>query len=113
YRGFLENGRNAGPELEVGKDDVLLSAAPLTHLYGLFVYHVALNAGAAMSLLPAFTPPDLAATIAKHRATGIFAGPAHFKPMLDAGLLDKTDLSSVKFVCLSGSAVPPPLAAAV
>jgi len=113
YRGFLNNGRDAGPELEVGAEDVLLSAAPLTHLYGLFVYHVALSSGAAMSLLPAFTPPDLAATMAKHRATGIFAGPAHFKPMLDAGLLDKTDLSSVKFVCLSGSAVAPALAAAV
>jgi non-ribosomal peptide synthetase component E (peptide arylation enzyme) len=33
--------------------------------------------------------------------------------MLDAGLLDRHDLSSVKFVCLSGSAVPPSLAAAV
>jgi non-ribosomal peptide synthetase component E (peptide arylation enzyme) len=33
--------------------------------------------------------------------------------MLDAGLLDKGDLSSVKFVCLSGSAVPPALAAEV
>ena len=113
YQGFLANARASVPELEVGPSDVLLSAAPLTHLYGLFVYHLALHAGAAMSLLPAFTPPDLAATIEKHRATGVFAGPAHFKPMLDAGLLDRHDLSSVKFVCLSGSAVPPALAAEV
>jgi acyl-CoA synthetase (AMP-forming)/AMP-acid ligase II len=113
YRGFLDNGREAGPELGVGADDVLLSAAPLTHLYGLFVFHTALHAGAAMSLLPAFTPPDLAATVDKHRVTGVFAGPAHFKPMLDAGLLDRHDFSSVKFVCLSGSAVPPALAAEV
>ena len=113
YKGFLANARASVAELEVGASDVLLSAAPLTHLYGLFVYHLALQAGAAMSLLPAFTPPDLAATIEKHRATGVFAGPAHFKPMLDAGLLDRHDLSSVKFVCLSGSAVPPALAAAV
>lgn len=113
YRGFLENARASVAELEVAPGDVLLSAAPLTHLYGLFVYHLALQAGAAMSLLPAFTPPDLSATIAKHRATGVFAGPAHFKPMLDAGLLDRGDLSSVKFVCLSGSAVPPALAAEV
>jgi cyclohexanecarboxylate-CoA ligase len=113
YRGFLENARASVAELEVGRDDVLLSAAPLTHLYGLFVYHLALHAGAAMSLLPAFTPPDLAATIDKHRATGVFAGPAHFKPMLDAGLLERHDFASVKFVCLSGSAVPPALAAEV
>jgi acyl-CoA synthetase (AMP-forming)/AMP-acid ligase II len=113
YKGFLANARASVPELEVGASDVLLSVAPLTHLYGLFVYHLALHAGAAMSLLPAFTPPELAATIDKHRATGVFAGPVHFKPMLDAGLLDRHDLSSVKFVCLSGSAVPPALAAAV
>ncbi len=113
YQGFLANARVSVPELEVGPADVLLSAAPLTHLYGLFVYHLALQSGAAMSLLPAFTPPDLAAIIEKHRATGVFAGPAHFKPMLDAGLLDRHDLSSVKFVCLSGSTVAPALAAAV
>lgn len=110
YRGFLENARRSVPELQVGPSDVLVSAAPLTHLYGLFVYHLGLQAGAAMSLLPAFTPPDLAATVEKHRVTGVFAGPAHFKPMLDAGLLDKHDFSSVKFICLSGSAVPPVLA---
>jgi len=113
YKGFLANARVSVAELEVGPSDVLLSAAPLTHLYGLFVYHVALHAGAALSLLPAFTPPALAALIEKHRATGVFAGPAHFKPMLDTGLLDRHDLSSVKFVCLSGSAVPPALAAEV
>jgi cyclohexanecarboxylate-CoA ligase len=113
YAGFLANARVSVPELELGPADVLLSAAPLTHLYGLFVYHVALQSGAAMSLLPVFTPPDLAVAIEKHRATGVFAGPAHFKPMLDSGLLDRHDLSSVKFVCLSGSAVAPALAAAV
>ena len=57
YHGFLENARVSVPELELTASDVLLSAAPLTHLYGLFVYHCALQAGAAMSLLPAFTPP--------------------------------------------------------
>jgi cyclohexanecarboxylate-CoA ligase len=113
YRGFLANARVSVPELELGPSDVLLSAAPLTHLYGLFAYHVALQAGAAMSLLPAFTPPDLAAAIEKHRVTGVFAGPAHFKPMLDAGLFERHDFSSVKFVCLSGSAVAPALAAEV
>ena len=40
--------------------ETILSAAPLTHLYGLFAYHLSLCSGAAMSLLPAFTPPELA-----------------------------------------------------
>jgi cyclohexanecarboxylate-CoA ligase len=112
-RGFLANARVSVPELEITVDEILLSAAPLTHLYGLFVYHLSLCSGAAMSLLPAFTPPDLASIIEKHRANCVFAGPAHFKPLIDSGLIERHDFSSMRFACLSGSPVPPALAAAV
>ena len=94
-------------------DEIILSAAPLTHLYGLFAYHLSLCSGAAMSLLPAFTPGGACGLIEKHKANCVFAGPAHFKPLLDAGLLEKHDFSSMRFACLSGSPVPPELAAAV
>ena len=112
-RGFLANAAVSVPELEMSKEEVVLSAAPLTHLYGLYAYHVSLCSGAAMSLLPAFTPPDLANVIEKHKANCVFAGPAHFKPLLDTGLLERHDFSSMRFACLSGSPVPPELAAAV
>jgi acyl-CoA synthetase (AMP-forming)/AMP-acid ligase II len=112
-RGLLGNAAVSVPELEITAHEVVLSAAPLTHLYGLYAYHVSLCSGAAMSLLPAFTPPEFAAQIEKHRVNCVFAGPAHFKPLLDAGLMDKHDFSSVRFACLSGSPVPPPLASAV
>ena len=112
-RGFLANAQTSVPELEISSEETILSAAPLTHLYGLFAYHLSLCSGAAMSLLPLFTPPELAASIEKHRANCVFAGPAHFKPLLDAGLLEKHDFSSMRFACLSGSPVPPALAAAV
>ena len=111
--GFLHNARVSVPELEIAKDEVVLSAAPLTHLYGLYAFHVSLCAGAAMSLLPSFSPPALAATIEKHKVNCVFAGPAHFKPMLDAGLLDQHDFSALRFACLSGSPVPEALAAAI
>ena len=112
-RGFLANAQLSVPELEIKADEILLSAAPLTHLYGLFVYHLSLCSGAAMSLLPAFTPAELAALVEKHKANCVFAGPAHFKPLLDAGLIERHDFSSMRFACLSGSPVPPELAAAV
>ena len=112
-RGFLANAQVSLPELEVTKDEIILSAAPLTHLYGLFAYHLSLCSGAAMSLLPAFTPEGLAVQIQNHKASCVFAGPAHFKPLLDTGLLEKHDFSSMRFACLSGSPVPPELAAAV
>ena len=112
-RGFLANAASSVPELEISRTEVVLSAAPLTHLYGLYAYHVSLCSGATMSLLPAFTPDGLSETVGKHKANCIFAGPAHFKPLLDGGLLERHDFSSVRFACLSGSPVPPELAAAV
>jgi acyl-coenzyme A synthetase/AMP-(fatty) acid ligase len=112
-RGFLANAMVSVPEMEISKEEIILSAAPLTHLYGLYAYHLSLCSGAAMSLLPAFTPRDLARVIENHRANCVFAGPAHFKPLVDGGLLERHDLSSLRFACLSGSPVPPELAAAV
>jgi len=112
-RGFLGNAQASVPELEISSREIILSAAPLTHLYGLFAYHLGLCSGAAMSLLLSFTPEALARQIQNHGVNCVFAGPAHFKPMLDAGLLDNYDFSSMRFACLSGSPVPPELAAAV
>jgi acyl-CoA synthetase (AMP-forming)/AMP-acid ligase II len=112
-RGFLANATASIPELEITREEIVLSAAPLTHLYGLFAYHLSLCSGAAMSLLPAFTPGNLAGLIQQHRVNCVFAGPAHFKPLLDGGLLERHDFSSLRFACLSGSPVPPELAAAV
>lgn len=112
-RGFLANAMASVPELEISKDEIILSAAPLTHLYGLFAYHLSLCSGAAMSLLPAFAPGGLAETVERHRVNCVLAGPAHFKPLLDGGLLERHDFSSARFACLSGSPVPPELAAAV
>ena len=112
-RGFLGNAHGSVPELEIAGNEIILPAAPLTHLYGLFAYHLSLCSGAAMSLLPSFTPEALARQIQSHKANCVFAGPAHFKPLLDTGLLDKYDFSPMRFACLSGSPVPPELAAAV
>jgi cyclohexanecarboxylate-CoA ligase len=112
-RGFLGNAQVSVPELEISSSETILSAAPLTHLYGLFAYHLSLCSGAAMSLLPSFTPGGLAEQVQNHRVSCVFAGPAHFKPLLDTGLLDKHDFSSMRFACLSGSPVPPALASAV
>ena len=112
-RGFLANAMASVPELEVSKDEIVLSAAPLTHLYGLYAYHVSLCSGAAMSLLESFSPMGLAQAVQEHKANCVFAGPAHFRPLLDGGLLERHDFSSLRFACLSGSPVPPELAAAV
>jgi cyclohexanecarboxylate-CoA ligase len=112
-RRFLGNAADAVRAWSVGPGDVLLSAAPFTHLYGLFVLECALVGGAALSLLPAFTPPGLVATVRRDRPTAVFAGPAHFKPLLDGDAMRPEDFASVRLLCLSGTTVAPALARAV
>lgn len=110
YRNFLCNSRVSVPELDITAGDVLLSLAPMSHLYGLFVLHLGLAAGAAQALLPAFAPDAFAQCAQRERATRIFAAPAHLAATLAAGLIERHDFASVKSVCLSGSAVSPQLA---
>jgi len=82
-------------------------------LFALYSFHLALYTGAANLLLPAFTPPDLAATIEAGKATALFAAPAHMAACLGMGLFDKHDCSSLRLAILSGSAVPGDMARAV
>ena len=110
YDGFLGNSRRSAAELGVRPDDVLLSAAPFTHLYGLFTLNMALATGATTLLLPAFAPADLASLIHAGRPTLAFTAPAHIAACLAGKLFDGKDLSSLRYVQISGSAVPAALA---
>jgi acyl-CoA synthetase (AMP-forming)/AMP-acid ligase II len=113
HQAMLGNARLGAPEHGIGAGDVLLSAAPFSQLFGLYSFHLAASVGAANLLLPAFTPADLAQAIATGRPSVLFAGPAHLAAMQKSGLLDSTDLSSIRLVICSGSACPPELARAV
>ena len=103
YRPFLNNARLAAVEFAMTPDDVVLSAAPFSHLYGLCAMHLALNAGATVCLLPRFAPADFAATVESGGATVLFTGPAHNAGCLAAGLFDDHDFSSVRFSIISGA----------
>ncbi len=109
YQNMLANGRAAAPEHGIGPDDVILSAAPLSHLLGLYCPHLALTVGATMLLLPAFSPPALAATIEAGRATMLLTAPAHVAACLGTGLFEQHDVSSLKLAIMSGTTCPPDL----
>jgi len=109
YHTMLSNARMGVPEHRITADDRVLSAAPFTHLYGLYALHVAWAAGAATVLLPVFTPPDLAVVIERDRPTALWCGPPHVAAMRGMGLFDKHDFSSLVLAILSGSACPPEL----
>ena len=110
YQGILGNARLGAPEHGITTTDRILSAAPFGHLYALYSFHLALATGATTVLLPAFTPPDLARTLASEAVTVLFAAPAHITACLGSGLLAPEGLSSLRLVVLSGSAVPPAVA---
>ncbi len=109
YHTLLANARLGAPEHGITAGDRVLSAAPFTHLFGLYSVHVAMAVGAAMVLLPAFTPADLAATIARDKPTALWTAPAHFAALRAQDLVAKHDFSSLKMMIMSGSACPPDL----
>ncbi|HVC10775.1 MAG TPA: fatty acid--CoA ligase family protein, partial [Burkholderiales bacterium] len=112
YHNMLSNARLGAPEHGLTAGDVILSAAPFTHLFGLYSFHVAMAVGASNLLLPAFTPPELAATIERGRPSALWTAPAHVAACIGSGLFDRHDLSSLKLSIVSGSACPPELARA-
>ncbi|MBN8940499.1 MAG: acyl--CoA ligase [Rhizobiales bacterium] len=110
---FLANARLSAAELGIDGTARLLAAAPFTHLYGLFSINLALSAGAATAILPAFTPAGLAAALDSLEPSGLFVAPAHIAACRNEGLLTPARLASLRFVLISGSACPPDLARAL
>lgn len=109
YHTMLSNARLGAPEHRITADDRVLSAAPFTHLFGLYSLHVAWSVGAAAVLLPVFTPPELAATVERDRPTALWTAPAHIAACRAMGLMEKHDFGSLRFSIMSGSACPPEL----
>jgi acyl-CoA synthetase (AMP-forming)/AMP-acid ligase II len=106
YHTLLSNARLGVPEHRLSASDRIVSAAPFTHLFGLYELHCAFACGAASVLLPAFTPPDLSALIEKEKPTALWTAPAHIAAVRAQGLFDKHDWSSLKLAIVSGSAAP-------
>ena len=113
YARFLFNASRSADELEIDRTSILLSAAPYTHLYGLFSINMAMTTGAATAIMPPFMPGALAAALDACRPTGLFVAPAHMSACLNEGLLTRERLASLRFVLISGSFCPPALAHAV
>ncbi|MBI3374265.1 MAG: acyl--CoA ligase [Betaproteobacteria bacterium] len=109
YHTLLSNARLGVPEHGIGPQDRVLSAAPFSHLFGLYSLHVCWAAGATAVLLPVFTPSDLAQTIARDKPTALWTAPAHIAACRAAGLFEQHDFSSLKLAIMSGSACPPEL----
>lgn len=109
YQAMLGNARLGAPEHGINVDDRVMSAAPYTHLFGLYSFHLAMWVGAENAPLPVFTPTAMCEAIERMRPTVLFTAPAHLSAMVESGQLEKTDLSSLRLVVAGGSACPPDL----
>lgn len=109
YASILANVRMGAPEHRLGAHDRILTAAPLSHLFGMYSLLLTLCTGATSVLLPVFTPPALAETIARDRPTALWTAPAHMAACRNLGLLEQHDWSSLRLAIMSGSACPPEL----
>jgi len=88
-------------------EDVVLSAPPYTHIFGVIVLTTALCAGAASALMPAYSPKMLAETMSKTRTTSLCCGPAHVFATARAGLLGPGTTDTLRSAFVGGSASPP------
>ena len=107
YRRFLANARLNCSEKQMGPGSIMLSAAPFTHLFGLYSFHLTLYGGGTTALLPAFSPPGLVEAIRNFQPSHIFAAPAHIASCLEAGLLDRETLGPVHYCVVSGAKAAP------
>ncbi|CUW39363.1 AMP-dependent synthetase and ligase [Magnetospirillum sp. XM-1] len=113
YQMTLGNARAGAVEHGLCQGDKVLSVAPFTHLLGLYALHLTTKVAGSSILFPAFTPPDLAQAITKHRPTVLVCAPAHLNGLMISGLLENLDLSSIRLIITAGSALSPDVAKAV
>ena len=89
-------------------DSVMLHAASLIHASGTFVLPYWVRGGAA-AILPGFDPAGFASAIGRYRATEINLVPTMFAMLLNTGVLDGADLSSLRKVIYGASPMPIPV----
>ncbi len=91
---------------KMGPGDVLGGSAPVSFAagYGTFCL-IPFAGGAAISLLPKFTPDDMMSTIQKHKITVITGMPTAYRRLLEMPNFKDYDLSSVRMYTTGGDAL--------
>lgn len=109
---IVANGRIYSETINLTAEDRVMIAPPFTHVFGLCCVANAIVNGAAIVLLPLYTPEDYVKTVSLGRPSVIFTAPAHVAAALKSELLDGVDLSTIREVVIAGSVCPPHVAKA-
>jgi long-chain acyl-CoA synthetase len=99
-----------GRLFDVQPDDVVITALPLFHVFGLSsILNVCVRFGCTMSLVPRFDADAALTAIQRDRAT-IFEGvPTMFVALLSCPELEKYDFSSLRVAISGGASIPAPV----
>ncbi|HEX5201033.1 MAG TPA: long-chain fatty acid--CoA ligase [Actinoplanes sp.] len=96
-----------GRLFEIRPDDVVIAALPFFHVYGMSsTMNLAVRFGAALSLVPRFTPDRVLATIERDRATVFDGVPTMFGALLASARTTDYDTSSLRVCVSGGDAIP-------
>jgi fatty-acyl-CoA synthase len=90
-------------------------AAPLFHAWGFAHFFLSLPLASTLVLRRRFEPEDTLQAIAEHRATALIVVPVMLQRILELGdeVFRRYDVSSLRVIAASGSALPGPLATRV
>jgi long-chain acyl-CoA synthetase len=86
--------------------DRVISALPLSHVYGSCVLNAAMMAGSTFILIPRFNEVAVLSSIAEHRATLMDGVPTAYYYLLAHPDFDKYDLSSLTRCWVGGQTLP-------
>jgi long-chain acyl-CoA synthetase len=106
HGGILAAARNAADALALGPEDVVLGAAPFSHVLGLSTGIAAtLLAGGAVSIVGRFEPEETLATMTETRTTVLLGVPTMCIALCQAAR-DASSLPPVRIAHVGGAAVP-------
>ena len=101
------NADTPGRLFGIRDDDVVLTALPLFHVFGLSsILDVCVRFGATMSLLPRFDAEAALAAVERDRITVLEGVPTMFIALLDHPARDRYDTSSLRIGVSGGAPIP-------
>ena len=99
-----------GRLFNVQPDDVVITALPLFHVFGMSsILNICVRFGCTMSLIPRFTPEAVLTAIQRDHATIWEGVPTMFADLLSYPDLDGYDLSSLRIAVSGGASIPAPV----
>ncbi|MFD4635865.1 alpha/beta fold hydrolase [Lentzea sp. NPDC058436] len=110
---LLSNAARVADEGETRSDDVLLSASPFTHLFGLLSVHLSLLTGGSLALLPKWDVEACHDLAARSGGSVLFAVPAQLRDLTRRLAGGEARSLRLREVRTGGAAVPGSLVADV